>query len=78
MITLSQYYCKKSKSPVLNDLHPLSDLVICHLPAPRLDVLDHGAEGVGVHVSNVDLTLSGLPHARVQHGTEDQRQLMVR
>ena len=35
--------------------------------------MDHGAEGVGVHGVDVDLSLPGLPHVGVQHGTEDWR-----
>ena len=44
---------------------------ICQLPG--VDVVDHGAEGVGVHGVDVDLSLPGLPHVGVQHGTEDWR-----
>ena len=44
---------------------------ICQLPG--VDVVNHGAEGVGVHVPDVDLSLPGLPHVTVQHGTEDWR-----
>ena len=46
----------------------LSLAAICQLPG--VDVVDHGAEGVGVHVPDVDLSLPGLPHVGVQHGTE--------
>ena len=44
---------------------------ICQLPG--VDVVDHGAEGFGVHGVDVDLSLPGLPHVGVQHGTEDWR-----
>ena len=40
---------------------------------PGVDEVDHGAEGVGVHVPDVDLSLPGLPHVGVQHGAEDWR-----
>ena len=43
----------------------------CQLPG--VDVMDHGADGVGVHGVDVDLSLPGLPHVGVQHGTEDWR-----
>ena len=44
---------------------------ICQLPG--VDVVDHGAEGGGVHLLDVDLPLSGLPHVGVQHGPEHWR-----
>ena len=44
---------------------------ICQLPG--VDVVYHGAEGVGVHPVDVDLSLPGLPHVIVQLGTLDWR-----
>ena len=44
---------------------------ICQLPS--LDVVDHGAEGVGVHGVDVDLSLPGFLHVSVQHSIEDWR-----
>ena len=40
----------------------------CQLPG--VDVVDHGAEGCGVHLLDVDLPFYGLLEGRVKHGTE--------
>ena len=44
---------------------------ICQLPG--VDVVDRGAEAVGVHSVDVDLSLPGLLHVTVQHSIEDWR-----
>ena len=47
---------------------PASHLpAICQLPGVDAVIVDHGAEGVGVHAVDGDLSLPGLPHIRVQN-----------